>query len=90
MAVRSTVVTVTTSRAVVLDGSDYVNDDPLVAILRNDSGSTIYIGGDDVTTANGMAILTATSVPLEVYAGDEVYAIAGSSLALQVFKQRSL
>ncbi len=89
MAVRSTVVTVTTTRVAIQDGSNASLQDTFPVTLRNDSGSTIYLGGDDVTTSNGLALPTASVISLDMGPGDVLYAVSGSSLALQVLKQRS-
>jgi hypothetical protein len=89
VAITTSVVTVTTTAQLIADGTNYTNYDPLPVLLRNDSGTTIYVGGAGVTTATGYAILTGTSLPLEIAHGDQLYAIAASSLALQVLKQRS-
>lgn len=62
--------------------------DTLPVTLRNDSGSTIYLGGASVTTANGLALPTASVLSLDLGPSDVLYAVSGSSLALQVFKQR--
>jgi hypothetical protein len=89
MAISTEVVTVTTSATLVASAAGATLEDTIPVTIRNDSGGTIYIGGAGVTTANGLAVPTASAISLDLAPGDNLYGIAASSLALQVFKQRS-
>ncbi len=47
-------------------------------VYNNHATITIYVGGPDLTTANGMLVVAGASVSLDLIVGDEVYAIAAS------------
>lgn len=56
-------------------------------ILFNDSANTIYMGGSDVTTSNGLPVLTqAYSPPIDAGQHMIIYAIAGSTSNVRVFE----
>lgn len=42
-------------------------------------GSTVYVGGPDVTTANGYAVAAGTAVSIDLAPGDVLYGIVASS-----------
>jgi len=51
--------------------------DRLMLVIYNNSGSTIYWGGSNVTTSNGIPILDTKHVVIGASAG--VYAVCGSA-----------
>lgn len=88
MAVQSSIVSVLITPTLVASSSAVTLQDTAPITVRNDSGGTIYLGGSGVTTATGLAVPTATASSLDLGPGDDLYAIAGSTLPLQVLKQR--
>ena len=65
--------TVGTAR-VQIDGTSV--SDFRLHIHNMDNTDTVYIGGPDVTTANGYGLVKLESVELACYASETVYAIA--------------
>jgi hypothetical protein len=81
---QSTAVTVTTD-ATLLPNNSLINRRSL--IIFNNSNNTVYIGGADVTTANGMPIASESySPPIDASDQMQVYAIAGSSSEVRVLE----
>ena len=59
------------------------------AVVRNDSGTTVFLGGSTVTVATGLALLTASSLTLDLANGDDLYGIvAALTQPVQVLKTR--
>jgi hypothetical protein len=52
-----------------------------VIVIRNTSGTLIYWGGSDVTTANGVTLSPGEDLAMDI-AGDTVYAIVGTGSAV--------
>jgi hypothetical protein len=44
-----------------------------------DNTDVIYIGGEDVTTANGLGLFKLDSLELNCYAGERIFAISSKS-----------
>lgn len=75
MAISSNQVTVTTS-ATRLDPSTGV---PTGAVLvRNRGSAAVYLGGSNVTTANGFQLDAGESVPMDIRSGDALYGVVAS------------
>ena len=75
MAVTSGTLTVTTTRGVV----DGTSPNPYTLIIHNESASNnIRLGGADVTSANGLELHSHSSVTLQMFAGDSIYAVTTS------------
>ncbi len=56
-----------------------VTDQIPVLILNTDASITIYIGGSNVTSSNGLPLTAGSSIPLTlINAGDIPYAISAS------------
>lgn len=89
MAIVSSVVTVSTSPTLLGTGGHSVQDLKTI-IVRNDSGVDLYVGGADVSTANGMRIPTASSITIDLAPNDSLYGIfsAGTN-PVQVLITRS-
>lgn len=79
MAVSSRAVNVTTSAAQITSTpTDSVSGQSL--LVYNNSDTTVYIGGSNVTTANGAPVPVATWSPaFGISPGEAVYAIHGGS-----------
>lgn len=71
---KSIAVTVTTSPTLVVAADNI----PRHCYLHSSSGS-LYIGGEDVTTANGLHLTNGSTIELFVQTNETVYAISGSS-----------
>ncbi len=64
--------------ATLIDGVAWQN--PVVMhIHNNDNSDTIYIGGPDVTTTNGLQLVKQDSLDLTLYPGNLVYAVSTKS-----------
>jgi hypothetical protein len=82
MAVLSRAVTVTTS-ATRLD-SDFDQRDTLSGsrfACHNASAVTVYVGGDDVTTANGLSVPAGAQLSIDLSIADQVYGIVAAGTA---------
>lgn len=76
----------TTTKAVLLQG--YSNKAIIVANL---TATPVYLGGSDVTTANGFAVCTDTALCASSslsFDGYGLYCVAGSTVAIQVLGGR--
>lgn len=68
-----------------------VNDDgrpsnAALEVYNPSSTITIYWGGDDVTTANGIPILPLESRPFNLTDGDDLYLVSGTNVSVRVGK----
>jgi hypothetical protein len=76
-------VTVNTTRLVLVDGGTGKGEDPIKAIIRP-ATSTVFLGGETVTAATGFP-LASTDAPLTVECDSEkLYAIAAGAVVVQV------
>jgi len=74
MSLTSGVVSVGTA-ATLIDGT--ASSNPIhLHIHNNDNTDAVYIGGSDVTTANGLKLIKLDSVDLILRPGNTVYAIS--------------
>lgn len=74
MALTSGVVAVGTA-ATLIDGT--ASSNPIhLHIHNNDNSDAVYIGGPDVTTANGLTLIKLDSVDFILRPGNRVYAIS--------------
>jgi len=79
MAIKSEAEALSTSSELLTTATNGHSDAPTGLIIWNDDASiTVYVGGSDVSTANGMPILAQTYLSMDLMAGDEVYMIAAS------------
>jgi hypothetical protein len=79
MATKTRAVTVSTTATDLLSASDDDRAGRSVAVY-NASDATVYIGGADVTTANGIPIATLTWGPgLDLSPGNALYGIVAAS-----------
>lgn len=59
-----------------IDGAD---DNPsFLRIHNNDNTKTLYVGGADVTTSNGLAILKEEAFDIILHPGATIYAVTSS------------
>lgn len=70
-------VTVTATRAVLVDGSGGSAERPVRAILKAAS-STVYLGGADVDASTKGYPLVSTDAPLTVVLTEHLYAVTAS------------
>jgi hypothetical protein len=73
MAVSSGVITVGTV-ASIIDGT--FNSNFRLTIHNNDNTAAVYIGGSDVTIANGLQLLKEQTLQLEMNPLESIYAIS--------------
>ena len=87
MALKSLVFNVTTA-AMQLAEEGASNSDERTVMVRAMTGD-IYVGGADVTTANGMPVLNGEVLTWSLEPGDDLYAIAAGTVAVRVTVNRS-
>jgi len=85
---RSRAITVNTTATVVLDGAMNSPDDYLVKnVYLKPTGADVYLGGSDVTTANGFVLAKDTTFYISLNPGQSLYAVVGTgSHALSVLE----
>lgn len=72
MGVRATRVNVGTSpTALTGSSSDYHSGQS--GLVRNRGANTVYVGGSDVTTAQGFRLDPGESIPLDLFDGEALY-----------------
>jgi hypothetical protein len=76
---RSRAITVNTTATVVLDGAMNSPDDYLIKnVYLKPTGADVYLGGSDVTTANGFVLAKDTTFYINLNPGQSLYAIVGT------------
>ena len=75
MALTSNVVTTNASTAVLIKKA---GSNPIKLNLHNSSGGVIYLGGANVSSANGYHISSAESLEFILLAGNSLFGLAGS------------
>lgn len=78
MPISSSEVTVATTATLIASGRDF--RDPVTVALKGPS-ATIFLGGANVTPANGLPIGTTDSFSVDLGPGDTLFAIASGSPA---------
>lgn len=76
MAISSGVMSVGTT-ASIIDGTS--NSNFRLIIHNNDNTDAVYIGGPDVTTANGLLVQKEQTIQLEMNPLESVYAVSGKA-----------
>lgn len=76
MAVSSGVMTVGTV-ATIIDGT--FNSNFRLIVHNNDNTDAVYLGGADVTTANGLLLQKEQTIQLEMNPLESVYAVSGKA-----------
>jgi hypothetical protein len=76
MAITSGAMTVGTV-ATIIDGTSVSNF--RLIVHNNDNTDAVFIGGPDVTTANGLRVLKEESIQLEMNPLDSIYAVSGKA-----------
>jgi len=85
MALLSSRPSVTTTRSKIVDASTASSSDKRSVLVNNPSGgSTVYLGGSDVTTSNGITLPAGSSLPLTLGYGDDLWAVAGGSTTIEL------
>ena len=75
MALTSGVVTTNASTAVLIKKA---GSNPIKLNLHNSSGGVIYLGGANVSSANGYHLSNAENLELTLLAGNYLFGLAGS------------
>jgi hypothetical protein len=82
MAVRSSVVTVTTSPTPIASGQDNDNPGYRDVAIQNTSQVTIYLGGTDVTASDGFPLAPGAGLTLDdVQPGSRPHAVVATGTA---------
>ena len=76
MAVSSGRITVGTA-ATIIDGT--FNSNFRLIVHNNDNTDAVYLGGPDVTTANGLQLLKQETLQLEMNPLESVYAVSAKA-----------
>ena len=63
--------------ATIIDGTSVSNF--RLIVHNNDNTDAVYIGGPNVTTANGLVVKKEESIQLEMSPLDSVYAVSGKA-----------
>lgn len=87
MAITTNHVTITTDR-VQIDGSSPNPSTILIYNAGNDK--TIFIGSDNVTTANGLGLLKLEQLKLTLNPGESLYALTESGTATMHWLRQTL
>ena len=90
MALLSSRPSVTTTRSKIVDASTASSSDRRSVLVNNPSGgSTVYLGGSDVTTSNGITLPAGSSLPLTLGYGDDLWVVAAGSTAVELLVDQS-
>ena len=82
---RSNAVAVTTSAAVLITPKRPTSNAPQTFIIYNNDGAeTLYVGGDDVTAANGIPVGPGKYLPLVIIGQDDVWAVGSGALDARI------
>lgn len=85
MALLSSRPSVTTTRSKIVDASTASSSDKRSVLVNNPSGgSTVYLGGSDVTTSNGITLPAGSSLPLTLGYGDDLWVVAAGTTAVEL------
>lgn len=76
MAISSGQLTIGTT-ATIIDGT--YNSNFRLIVHNNDNTDAVYLGGPDVTTANGLQLLKQETLQLEMNPLESVYAVSGKA-----------
>ncbi|CAB4141803.1 hypothetical protein UFOVP419_33 [uncultured Caudovirales phage] len=63
--------------ATIIDGTS--NSDFRLTVHNDDNTAKVYVGGPGVTTANGLGIEKLTTMQIDMYASQELYAVSGKT-----------
>lgn len=79
MSIRTTAVALNDTTPTKLSNAENQSrPNPSIISMYNNSGATVYIGGDDVTVANGFPRPDGTSYDMPGTSGNDLYAIAAT------------
>ncbi len=90
MALLSSRPSVTTTRSKIVDASTASSSDKRSVLVNNPSGgSTVYLGGSNVTTSNGITLPAGSSLPLTLGYDNDLWAVAGGSTTIELLVDQS-
>jgi len=79
MAIKTEGQATSTSAALIHTSVNGHSDAPTgVIVYNNDATITVYVGGPDVTTSNGVPVLALTSFSVDLISGDQLWGVAAS------------
>lgn len=74
--------------AAVPPATGFVGFQQTSSVVINNTGATVYLGGANVSTANGLAVATSatTYFTVALFPGDQLYAVCGTSSVVSVLQ----
>lgn len=85
MSLKSTRPAVTAVASKLVSASSASISDRRSVLVNNPSGgSTVYLGGSDVTTSNGITLPAGSSLPLTLGYGDDLWVVAAGTTAVEL------
>lgn len=91
MPIKSTHPTVGTSPTLLCDGTQATGADPRSCVVVNPTGSanTVYLGGADVSSSNGISLVAGATFAIDIGPGDSLYGIAAGSTPVELLVTRA-
>lgn len=78
-------VSVTATPGVLLDAETHGESKGVAAFIKNTGGAPIFLGGDDVTAADGFELTPNTTIgPLHIWPGSPLWAVKSGSGQISV------
>lgn len=78
MAIRQAAVTVEDEATALTAGGQYATGGRSVVVSNPSGGAGIFLGGPDVTAANGVPLAAAASITLPLGGGDRLFAVVST------------
>lgn len=89
MNIQSTTTNVGTAPGLLIeDSSTYnvINDGKVSYAIFNAGGTSIYVGGSDVTTANGFPVPAGATISFDIPTGSKVWAVSTAIASVRILK----
>jgi hypothetical protein len=77
MPIQNALHTLSTAPEMIASGASATLSDK-VSVLVSAPSATIFVGGPDVTAANGVAVTSSDTLSIDLLAGDSLFAIAST------------
>lgn len=61
----------------------------VVVQVPSDAANSVFVGGSDVSTSNGLEVVAGGSLSIDLGPGDDLYAIAVANTSVQLLLTRS-
>lgn len=91
MPIKSTHPTVGTGATLLCDGIQATGADPRSVIVVNPTGSprSVFVGGADVTTGNGITVIAGATFAMDIGPGDSLYGVAAADTDIELLVTRA-